>query len=618
VISLLLNAPFFEGSSATSTLVPGLYDVAVAGIPFQIDRKMNGTQYQYRSETIELLKPGSDQELTVGEHSLSSDGLWRRAMESWHAGAGQSYYDRPDSSTARFRSSKGINPWVKWQFSLLPDTQIKLESTNSNLFLAPAGTRLYVADDQTLKFTSDLDPGAPTFTTVTGTNASSIRSMTSDGFHVFAAYSNGIAMTTTAITVATSAWSALVADVIGYHKGFLVASGSSTDAHKLYAVDATGAATLLYTHLNSGFTWVGFADGPAGIYAAGYAGDKSLIYRIPFEDNGDGLDVPVPAGELPDGEVIRAIQGYLGFVVLGTDKGVRFCAVNSDGSLTVGSLIPADNPVRAFEGQDRFVWYGLTNYDSSSTGLGRLDFLTINDGPAPAYASDLMVDGQGAITSIATFGDKRVFSVAGLGVYAELDDLVAEGTIDSGFITFSLPDLKTAVAVDVRHEVLEPGTSHETALAIDNGSFETLGVHASTVTTSRHGETWPAGQASGELSEIRHVLRRGDPTVNGPVITRVTLKALPKTTAQQRFTVPVVIAETLNVRRQQIMENANSVVRAIRSMRDRQQVVTFQEFDESYQVVVDGFVFVRDSANETGVQPRGTLVLALKTLDVEG
>jgi hypothetical protein len=80
----------------------------------------------------------------------------------------------------------------------------------------------------------------------------------------------------------------------------------------------------------------------------------------------------------------------------------------------------------------------------------------------------------------------------------------------------------------------------------------------------------------------------------------------------------VVIAETLNVRRQQIMENANSVVRAIRSMRDRQQVVTFQEFDESYQVVVDGFVFVRDSANETGVQPRGTLVLALKTLDVEG
>jgi len=70
--------------------------------------------------------------------------------------------------------------------------------------------------------------------------------------------------------------------------------------------------------------------------------------------DGTGLTTAVVAAELPDDEVGYEIESYLNFILIGTSKGVRVAQADSNGDLTLGSIIPASQPVRCFEGQDRF------------------------------------------------------------------------------------------------------------------------------------------------------------------------------------------------------------------------------------------------------------------------
>src|SRR5689334_12860346 len=93
----------------------------------QFDVVLNGTGYmvdkfsqQDKHQSVPMLRQQSDTSGRPGEESLNPAGLWRRAQESWHHGAGQEWLDRADSDPYRFRSSKGVDVWSKWALSLLP------------------------------------------------------------------------------------------------------------------------------------------------------------------------------------------------------------------------------------------------------------------------------------------------------------------------------------------------------------------------------------------------------------------------------------------------------------------------------------------------------------------
>jgi hypothetical protein len=167
------DAPFFTGTAAT-TLVPYKFDVAVAGRGYMLDR-------EYLSQTpmissIRATRTQGDGSNEPGEQSLNPEDLWRRSQQSWHFGAGQTYLDREDSNRRRFRSSKGINPWVEGKLSLLNGTTQSLAATGTVLPMVVAGSRLYAADGATLKYTTDLS----SWSTVTGTSGVKISSLASD------------------------------------------------------------------------------------------------------------------------------------------------------------------------------------------------------------------------------------------------------------------------------------------------------------------------------------------------------------------------------------------------------------------------------------------------------
>lgn len=588
-ISAPFDTPIYQGGQTLSSNVPGVYPISLAGHTYFVDMHPEFRFMYFSRKSIDFLRDSQDVANVPGENSVNPDDLWRRTEESWHHGAGQVYYDRSDSDPYRFRSSKGIDTWTKWQISLLPDTANKRSSANTGLYLVSVGNRLYVTDGATaganLYYTTDVTVGSPTWTAVTGTPAVAASSIASDGNNVWAAYgASGLYNTArtsgAAAQYVTTALSSSA--IVGFIKGrLMVGSGAS-----IYNVTASGALpTALFTHNNTDFTWVGFGEGTNNIYFAGFSGDKSWVYRTVIRSDGSALDAPAVAAELPDGEIVRSIQGYLGFIVIGTDRGIRFCTADGQGNLTLGALIPTSNAVYCFEPQDRFVWFGWTNYDSTSTGLGRLDLSVFTAPLVPAYASDLMATAQGNVTSIASFQNLRVFCVSGQGVFAQVTTKVASGTIDSGLAAYGIHDAKVPMYVDIRFAPLVG--SVQALLATDGGSFTSLGtLNASGSTTG----SLATAQPRCWLAEWRMVLNRasGSDTV-GPVVYRSTLRAFPAGVSGEEWNIPLILHERYVVGDEVYTMDVRAEVSYISSLVADRRYVTFQEGANSYSVFVTGY-----------------------------
>lgn len=596
-LALPLTSPLYEGGGM-SALVPGLWDVALAGRPYMIDWKYAD---EFIDQSIKLLKPQQDSSGVTSEASLNPEDFPRRGIESWHKGAGQVFFDRPDSDPSRFRSSKGVYVWERWELSPLPTTSSQTSSAATNLAVETAGAYLYEVDDQQVYWRSTIGGARTSAVIHNGEAAQSVKSIASDGYYLYAALgSNGIHRTVAGASTA-SHFSDLSCTLIGYEKGRLMAANGAA----IYNVTAAGAApSALYTHPNTDFAWVGFASGLGVLYAAGFSGDKSLVYRTAVLADGTALAIPVIAGQLPDGEIIRSIKGYLNFVLLGTDQGVRFAIPDDAGNLTVGALIDLGVSVRCFEGQDRFVWFGWTNYDGTSTGLGRLDLSELN-GSAPAYASDLMVTGQGTVLSVCTFADKRVFAVSGLGIYAEATTPVASATIASGLITFGFPDPKVAMFVDLRHEALAGSVA--TSIASDGGSFVALSTSDEEGSTSK---TFTAGQGSADTHELRLTLT---PSGFAPVVTRLTLEANPSPGRGEFFAVPLLLTEAPELANgsKGSMDPAAEKA-ALVQMEVLGQLITFQDGTGAYSVLLDDHQFLKQQYTKNRDGWNGTMVVRLR------
>jgi hypothetical protein len=312
---------------------------------------------------------------------------------------------------------------------------------------------------------------------------------------------------------------------------------------------------------------------------------------------------------LPDGEIVRAIQGYLqNYVEVGTDKGVRFATTDSAGNLVLGKLIATPNAVRCFEPQDRFVWFGLTNYDTVSTGLGRLDLSVFTQPLTPAWASDLMADVQGAVLSVVTFQNRRVFTVSGQGVYAESSSKAATGTLDSGLITYNIPDTKNGLFYDLRFQPLAGSVA--ASVAADSGSFVALSGSAAAGATQA---SLQVGQRLAETFETRLSLTRSatDTTI-GPVVTRTTLRAYPAPGIGETYDIYLLFHEVVTTRsgdRPVDIEGEKAYLKGLRSDR---VATTFQFGAQSESVLVDYLDWHGQHVTDDGSTWNGILAVRLK------
>jgi hypothetical protein len=602
------GGPGFYSGTGSTQLVPYVFPVALNGRPYQLDIKSNAFSRQFDDR----VRSSVDQSTEPGEAAINTQGLWRRSQSSWHFGAGQEYSDTADSELFRFKNSKGVYVWDRGQCSLLPDTTLASASANSNLYMATASDRLYSADDQALKFTTDF----VAFTTVTSTAASAIYSLASDGFNVFYSYANGdIDQTNAGISTSSAYITGIEAGYLAYVRGRFMVAGQGADKRKIWNITtAPGSSannpTALFTHPNSDFNWVGFAGGQNNIYCAGYAGNKSLIYKTTIKPDGTALDIPTVAGELPLGEVVQAIDAYLGFIVIGLQNGLRFCSSDSDGNLVIGPLIETGSPVTAFSAIGKFIYFAYTNFDTVSTGIGRLDVSTQITTNQPVYASDLMATGQGAIVDIHEFDGKPVFTVAGLGAYRQhATDLVASGFLDSGIYRWGVPDSKFIPKWDLRTKPLKGSIS--VSVTADGGSVRDVGTQSllGSLESTFNGYEDRVFEAEARIVFTRSATNPAE----GPTLTRWLGRAYAAPLRSQLFSVPLLLHHRMNLRGKEYFFDVDDELTRLRDLVENPRVVSYQENFESFSVVVEDVrwqpVDARNAHNEWDWEGTCTMIM---------
>lgn len=571
---------FYTGTGATE-LVPDVFPIAINGRPYMLDMKTGQFTRQYDAR----VRDSVDQSTEPGESALNPQGLWRRSQSSWHYGAGQEYSDTADAESYRFNTSKGVDVWTRGKLTLLKDTTKVYNSANSNLYVTTADTRLYGADGQNVKYTADF----VTITTVTGTAASNIYSIASDGYNVFYSYANGdIDQTNAGVSTSSAYITGIEAGKLAYVKGRLMVAGQGTDKHKIWNITTAPGSNAnnpgaLYTHPNTNFNWVGFAGGQSHIYCAGHSGNFSIIYKTAIKADGTALDIPTVAGELPQGEIVQAIYGYLGYIILGTTTGFRFCSADDAGNLLIGPLVSVGGSVGAFAGISKYIYFAYTNFDSTSTGIGRMDISVFISTNQPAYASDLMATAQGTVVDIHEYNDQPLFTVAGQGVYTpHATNLVSSGYLRSGIYRWGVPDAKFIPKLDLR--CLPLAGSVTLSVASDGGAFHDF----TTLSTENvKEETFDGLEDKIFEAEIKVTLARASGATTGPTLTRWMARAYAAPLRSQIFSVPLLMHHKLSVQGREYWQDVDVELGYLRDLVDNPRVVTYQENTETFAVVVE-------------------------------
>lgn len=604
-----LDEPFFVGGGAVTPEETGL-PISVNGRGYLVDLSDNlGYYYRFRQTAVNLLN--TQQAQSGGEQVQVPPEVWRRSVETWNGGAGQSQYDRESSLPSRFRSSRGVDVWEPWQLSLLHST--------SQLHTLPAGTSFLerVGTSRTVAGAGvDLFWWGTDFTLAPSHDvaAAAILDVCTDGAALYTLCSDGKVYRWTAPGT-SSVFATGVSVVAGrmllrYLKGYLVvASGSS-----LYDV-STGTPALIYAHPLAGYTWRDACEGANAAYLLGGQGDRWQVHAMQPTDDATTFNPPSPAGPIPDGEVGQAIGTYLGYILVGTQTGWRFGSADAGGlSVTFGRLVDEGASVRCFEGQDRFVWYGRDGVSADSpAGLGRTDLSVFTSPLTPAYAADLESDqNTGTVRRVRTAGlstnglGQRLFTIDGVGVYLEQDTLVPTGFLRSGAISMNTSDPKQGLYAQVYFEPLA-------------GSVALSGYYDSSdtpvdLTTSAAAGLVSAGKVGLKESfntfEARLALTRSadDPTV-GPTVTRFEVRVLPIAGRSTEFRIPIVIAQQIEWYGTVQIRNPEQDVAWLRALTDSRAQFPFRIGDLRYTLYAYDFAWLADKLDQTGQTLQGTFVL---------
>ena len=233
----------------------------------------------------------------------------------------------------------------------------------------------------------------------------------------------------------------------------------------------TGTAVLasnnnlpVYAHPNSNWIWTGICEGPNAIYASGYVGDSSTVYRFSLDTTGNVplLTKALTAADLPRGELVYSLGAYVGkYMVFGTNKGVRVGQIDtsgfvSSGYITYGPLTVVTNgydpasgtnltggPVYNIAFQDRYAYCTVSNYIDNgdgtfSSGLVKIDLSREITPNQMAYATHLRVPSTANAVDVVVYGrsNKLAIGVTGVGVYVQNNSYVSSGYIQTGLIRF--------------------------------------------------------------------------------------------------------------------------------------------------------------------------------------
>jgi len=471
------------------------YDVAIGGIPFIY--AINDTR-PYVRQTAPFKKDQFDNGQEPGEQSLT--GWWIRSQASFHSGQGIKFYDTTGGETTanRFADSKGVNVWTRGQVTLLPScdavdhyttsaiatngrVQQRLRSiqwgTTSGVLLHDGYDVDKIATNGVVTHFQEYNAGAdyPVYSICDdGTYAYFVTNKTGSPNKMFFYKKLLTGSYLDTETTMFSDTTLAVTATMEYVKERIILCLNN----KIYEVPTSSAAlpAPIYTHPLTDYVYTSVtASGPA-IYVSGYSGLQSTIHKFTLTSTGTlpTLTSAVTAAELPVGEIVHKIFYYLGYMMIGTSKGIRAANVSDqDGSISYGPLIVnTTQPCYDFAARDKFVWCatGVDGY----AGTIRVDLGNEIESLRFAYANDVYSDAStGYSTTACAFAkgtDRLAFVTTALSV----------GSVNNKALTSNVATLTTSAAHGL---VVGDSVWIENVDSVFNGKFTVVAVPTTTTFT---------------------------------------------------------------------------------------------------------------------------------------
>jgi hypothetical protein len=321
--------------------------------------------------------------------------------------------------------------------------------------------------------------------------------------------------------------------------------------NKVYEFSSSASAlpTAVYTHGDQDHIFTSITASGSAIYVAGYSGLQSNIYKFTLSTVGvmPTLTSAITAAEMPTGEVIYKIYYYLGYMVIGTSKGIRVATVADDGSITYGPLVVhTEQPAYDFAARDNYVW-AATNVNGKP-GVTRIDLSTEIEPLRFAYANDLYYnEDQNRYTTSCAFiaGTNRLsFTTSNNGsdgtVYIEdASTLTETGYLTTGFIRYATVEKKYFKLIKPRFNTPMFGTCVISTKEVDGDTNSIITIAGSTPALN----TDLATNISVPQEELAFKFTLGrdtSDTTKGPVFDGYQVKSLPAIVRARQLTIPLV------------------------------------------------------------------------------
>jgi hypothetical protein len=549
------------------------FDVAIGGLPFFLAPT---DQQPYQRETAPYRKDQFDNGSEPGEQSLT--GWWIRSQSSFHAGKGINFYD-PSTGEAtkyRFNDSQGVDVFTKGQVTLLKDVvsthattgavtgtdhqhpnqhvrSIQWSSTNGVLLHDEYDVDKIAADGTVTHFIDYISGSAEPVYAICddGVYAYWVTNAVAGGANKIHMYKKLLTDNTTTIPspMFTATGVVITYAAMEFIKDRIILCINNA-VYEL-APTATALPTAVYTNPNTNYHYTSVAASGPAIYTAGHSGIYSTIQKYTLTAATGAmptLSQAIVAAEFPPGEIVEKLYYYLGYMMIGTSKGMRASVVSpDDGSLSYGPLIvETSQPVYDFAARDRFVWCA-SGIGSLDGGLIRIDLgENIENEPLRfAYANDLQVTqtAEHYTTGVAFIGTTNrlafctAYKTTDGAIYLESATVLrSTGYVTTGAIRYGTLEPKNFKFIRARGDFTYGGMD---IYAIDASSNTyTIITYNSAVGTPEAATTNPEGPQE-YLSYKFTLSRSATSTSQGPVFKGYQIKSLPATARQRVIQFPV-------------------------------------------------------------------------------
>lgn len=537
---------------------------------------------------------------------------WQREQSTWHFGADNPTFDGPGSgepnvAVGRFASSYGVDPWTPGQVGLCDDTTLLTSAGTAGTNIATfanvvIGSTEYVMWTDSRQYLFMWDGSATPASWLDGVALGTwgnVPSITSDGSVVWLQSGTDLwgygDIDNTGLAVTRKLYTGMPAastGIIRFAKQRLIASYDEVlyeIDHSVTATTAFGSPTPLFTHPKAGWKWTDIAEGPGAIYAAGFLGSYSAVYKFVLDTTTGALPTltqGILACELPAGEIAWKLLPYLGFVAIGTNTGVRVCTFDVTDIVLAPLTIESTDIITGIAAWGDFLLVNLKDVGEGYAGLAKIDLSTEVEPGRYAWANDMRANtsassfqGVVATTSggrVTTLRGRPVFHVRSGGVFTQQNTRRSPyGRLVTGRILFGMSDRKNFLRAAIQGQG-QGSASLLTGVDSDSAPLTQASINFNQLNSV---EVLLSGLTGNTLTLGLTLTRDPVNTNSGPTVNSVSAKALPAQSREEQWILPLRCYDRVEARNgETAYGSARESIDAIRELVRTQAPVLMQTF----------------------------------------